>query len=103
MLKVIRAIRIAIGSIIVIAMGLTIVIGLASCNRENNLTPVPASKPPAIVTKKVGQISYSYNGNGSESENMARNGRADWQDILMMITTDFIPQNTKRVTNYSFQ
>ena len=62
MLNVIRAIRIAIGSIIVIAMGLTIVIGMASCSKENTLTPAPATQPPVIATKKVSQISYSYNG-----------------------------------------
>ena len=53
MLNVIRAVRIAIGSILVITMGLTIVIGLASCSKENNLLPAPATQPLAIVTKKV--------------------------------------------------
>jgi YD repeat-containing protein len=69
-LNVIRAIRIAIGSIIVIAMGLTIVIGMASCSKENTLTPAPATQPPVIATKKVSQISYSYNGSASENEAM---------------------------------
>ena len=70
MLSVIRAIRIAIGSIIVIAMGLTIVIGMASCSKGNTLASPPATQPPVITTKKVSQISYSYNGEASENENM---------------------------------
>jgi YD repeat-containing protein len=70
LLNVIRAIRIAIGSIIVIAMGLTIIIGMASCSKENNLTPAPATSFPVVAAKKVNQISYSYNGSTSESETM---------------------------------
>jgi len=70
MLNVIRAIRITIGSIILIAMGLTIVIGMASCSKENALTSVPATQSPVIATKKVSQISYSYNGTASENEIM---------------------------------
>jgi len=57
MLNVIRAIRITIGSIILIAMGLTIVIGMASCSKGNTLAPAPATQPPVIATKKVSQIS----------------------------------------------
>jgi len=70
LLNVIRAIRIAIGSIIVIAMGLTIVMGMASCSKGNTLAPSPDPQQPVIVTKKVSQISYSYDGNASENENM---------------------------------
>ncbi len=70
MLNVIRAIRITIGSIILIAMGLTIVIGMASCSKENTLAPAPATQPPVIAAKKVSQISYSYNGEASENEKM---------------------------------
>jgi hypothetical protein len=64
MLNIISAIRIAIGSIIVIAMGLIIVIGMTSCSKENALTPAPATQPPVMATKKISQISYSYNGCG---------------------------------------
>ena len=70
MLNVIRAIRIAIGSIIVIAMGLTIVMGMASCSKGNALTPALATQSPVIATKKISQISYSYNGSASENESM---------------------------------
>ena len=70
MLNVIRAIRITIGSIILIAMGLTIVIGMASCSKENTLTPAPATQLPVMATKKISQISYSYNGSASENESM---------------------------------
>jgi len=60
MLNVISVIRITIGSIIVIAMGLTIVMGMASCSKENTLTPGPATQSPVIAAKKVSQISPSY-------------------------------------------
>jgi len=70
MLNVIRAIRITIGSIILIAMGLTIVIGMASCSKENTLTPVSATQPVVMDAKKISQISYSYNGSASENESM---------------------------------
>ena len=70
MLNVIRAIRIAIGSIIVIAMVLTIVFGMASCSKENTLTPVSATQPVVMDAKKISQISYSYNGSASENESM---------------------------------
>ena len=69
-LSIISAIRIAIGSMIVIAMGLTLVIGLASCSKENTLTPAPATQPTVMATKKISQISYSYNGSASENESM---------------------------------
>ena len=59
MLNVIRAIRITIGSIILIAMGLTIIIGMASCSKENTLVPAPATQPPVNATKKVSQISLA--------------------------------------------
>jgi len=70
MLNIISAIRIAIGSIILIAMGLTIVIGMASCSKENTLAPAPATQPPVMAAKKISQISYSYNGEASENESM---------------------------------
>ena len=70
MLNVIRVIRITIGSIIVIAMGLTIVFGMASCSKENTLASAPSIQPPVMATKKISQISYSYNGSTSENESM---------------------------------
>ena len=84
MLNVIRAIRIAIGSLIVIAMGLTIVMGMASCSKGNTLTSAPATQPPVIATKKVSQITYSYNGEASENERMTY----DTQGRLATYTED---------------
>jgi len=84
MLNIIRAIRIVIGSIIVIAMGLTILIGMASCSKENTVTPAPATQPPVMSAKKISQISYSYDGSTSENESMTY----DVQDRLSTYTED---------------
>lgn len=83
-LNVIRAIRITIGSIILIAMGLTIVIGMASCSKENTVTPPPATQLPVRAAKKISQISYTYNGSASDNGSMTY----DVQGTLATYTGD---------------
>lgn len=44
--------------------------GNGKLSKENALAPAPASQLPVNAAKKVSHISYGYNGEASENENM---------------------------------